>query len=563
MSKETMIIVDTEVGFAQRFKKKLEEEGIEEKYEVINLSPNTSLPSKELIKEFLGQLKDHIQSIEKICGIFVDIVIYEREKLDAIGIELATSIKAQFPQIPTFNITRYIRDDKEADLLATASLENIDGALPKSYLEGETFSYSRLKNIFCKANQKISMAHQKRANFDIGKTGSTIVDDLSISYTYPDYRVKSQINEIGKHNLLSLLNKIFPDSGGTINYIKPGRSGAFVFKLKTKFKSKGKSKTRPKGWILKVAKNKELIDREVENYIDLSKSPLPKTAYPKMYRDKAFSFGELTGLVYELEEDSKTLIQYLDSKFSFKDIEILKNQISIILENIYGDSDKKIVNLWQDIYHLDDEVWNNITFFLQDKKQILINKVDDDTFKRVENLIKSEGKTEDQIFKFELEIDQRNIHGDFNSGNILINKNKNLILIDFGSIKQDHITKDIAKLERDIIYKVIDSLSSNYYDWGRIEVWKNFHELYNPKDFFECSITYIGENEKIKNYLLLIKSLRSILKTVSPQVSMKEYLFSVLYFTLLALIHPDISIHKKAYAIINIELILIQIESLD
>lgn len=563
MSKETILIVDTEVGFAQRFKKKLEEEGIEEKYEVINLSPNTSLPSKELIKECLDQLKDYILSIEKICGIFVDIVIYERKELDIIGIELATSIKAQFPQIPTFNITRYNRDEKEADLLATASLENIDGALPKSFLEGETFSFRRLKNIFHKANQKISMAHQKRTDFNIGKTESTIVEHLSINYTYPDHRVKSQINEIGKYNLLSLLNKIFPDSGGTISYIKPGRSGAFLFRLKTKFKSKDKSPTKPKSWVLKVAENKELIDREVKNYIDLSKSPLPKTAYPKMYRDQAFSFGKLTGLVYELEEDSKTLMQFLDEDFSSENIAVLKNQISNILENLYGDPDKKVVSLWSDLYSLDVEAWNSILFFLQENKRVLVDIVDSNTLKRVENLIKSGGKTEDQIFKFDLEIDQRNIHGDFNSGNILINKNNNLILIDFASFRQDHIAKDIAKLERDIIYKVVDSLSLNYYHWPRLEVWKNFSELYDPKNFFECSISYKGKDEKIKNYLLLIKSIRSILKTLSPQFSVKEYLFSVLYFTLLALVHPDISIHKKAYAIINIELILIQIESLD
>ena len=500
MDKGIIIIVDTEVGFSHRFEKKLEVEGIGEKFEVINLIPNTTIKEpKELIEDFLGQLKKYLKTISiKIYGIFVDIVIYEEEKLDNVGSELAKSIKSQYPQIPTFNITSHSREDEALELFSNATLEDVDGVFSKSFFLGKTFRNEKLNNIFSKANQKISRTIQKGADFNVEEKNYPILEPLlSISYTYPDYRVKSQINEIGKYNLLSLLNKIFPDSGGTISYIKPGRSGAFVFKLKTKFKSKGKSKTRPKGWILKVAKNKELIDREVKNYIDLSKSPLPKTAYPKMYRDKAFSFGELTGLVYELEEDSKTLIQYLDSKFSFKDIEILKNQISIILENIYGDSDKKVVNLWQDIYHLDGEVWNNITFFLQDKKQILINKVDDDTFKRVENLIKSEGKTEDQIFKFELEIDQRNIHGDFNSGNILINKNNNLILIDFGSIKQDHITKDIAKLERDIIYKVIDSLSSHYYDWGMIEVWKNFHDLYNPKDFFESSINYIGENEKI------------------------------------------------------------------
>lgn len=562
MIEGTIIIIDTEVGFAKRFKKKLEEEGIAEKFEVINLVPNTSLKSKELIKECLGQLKNHVQSIEKICGIFVDIVIYERKELDIIGIELATSIKAQFSQIPTFNITRYNRDEKEADLLATASLENVNGALPKSFLEGETFSYRRLKNIFYKANQKISMAHQKRTDLNIGKTNSTIVEHLSINYTYPDPRVKSQINEIGKHNLLSLLNLVFPDSEGTISYIKPGRSGAFVFKLKTKFRSEGKSPTKPKGWVLKVAESKELIYREIKNYIDLLKSPLPKIAYPKMYCDKAFSFGKLTGLVYELEEDSKTLMQFLDEDFSFENIEVLKNRISNILENLYGDPCRKLVCLWPDLYSLDDKAWNSILFFWQEKNRVLVDKVDTKIFKRVETLIKSQGATEDQLSGFELEIDQRNIHGDFNSGNILINKNDNLILIDFASFRQDHIAKDIAKLERDIIYKVVDSSSSNYYAWARIEVWKIFSELYNPKNFFECSISYKGEDEKIKNYLLLIKSIRSILKTLSPQFSVKEYLFSVLYFTLLALVHPDISIHKKVYAIINIELILEQIESL-
>ena len=567
MIEGTIIIVDTELGFRDRFKKKLEEEGVEEKFKVINLIPIASLKEEDLIENCLEQLENSIKLNENVIGIFVDMVIHETPKkikeedkeINYLGIQLATSIKARFPQIPTFNITAH---EEKSDMLSYATLENLEGVFGKSFLEGETFSYSRLNYIFNKANQNISIKYKEKNDFNDLIVSAKFRKKVSIKYEYPDFRVIHQIMEIGENDFLGLLDSVFPDSQGTISYIKSGRSGAYVFKINTKFDIKDESKTKAKQWLVKVSRKAELIDSEVENYKKIEISTLPKTAFPKMYLDRAFSFGKLKGLAYEFEKDSKTLMEFLNNDFSYDYIKILKNEIYNILYNLYGDADKKLVYLWKNQYYLDSETKNGLLFFLDDYKSVLEKKVSGNILSTIKNLIQTQGESKETIYKFELEIDQRNIHGDFNAGNILINKKNNLVLLDFASFKkQGHITKDIAKLERDIIYKVVDASSPYYYDWSRDKVWGNFSKLYDSKDFFELKIASSVKDEKMKNYYLLIKSMRSILLSISPDVTVKEYLFSILYYTLLALVHPDISLHKKVYAIKNIDLILNQIDS--
>ena len=43
MTKDTIIIIDTDSGFIERFQQKLEEQDIADKYQIYTFSPNTNL----------------------------------------------------------------------------------------------------------------------------------------------------------------------------------------------------------------------------------------------------------------------------------------------------------------------------------------------------------------------------------------------------------------------------------------------------------------------------------------------------------------------------------------
>ncbi len=546
------MIIDTDLGFKQRFEKKLVEESISDDYTIKSIVPDTSVSSDNLIPKCIEEIKKSISSDSKIMVIFVDIVIYEKKELDSVGIDLAKSIKKSFPYIPVINITGFFRDEKEADLIADASLENIEGVFPKSYLDGETFSYRRLKNILSKANDKVS---HKNSFFLADK--QQLQPEINLNYSYPDQRVKSLIKEIGQSDFINLLSSIFPNSEGTISYLQLGRSGAYVFKLYLKFNTDAKTPTKAKRWIFKVSRDQEIITREVENYIEVTKSSLPKSFYPQLFKSQSFSSNGLSGLAYEYEEDSQTIMKFIENELVQEDIDIIVNQIETIIKHLYGDSQKKACYIWDSFYSFTEEVWNNLLFFLQENKCYIDTIMPNDTYETVLTFVQSKGIIKNyNINKLESEVEIRNIHGDFNSGNILINKKKELILIDFASINKNHIVRDIAKLERDIIYKVIDSSSPDYYDWSKLSKWRPISHIYRTENFFSSAHDNSLKDTKIENSIFLIKKLREVLINYSSHISIKEYLVSILHYTLLSLLLPDVSIHKKALAIENIKFIL-------
>ena len=122
-------------------------------------------------------------------------------------------------------------------------------------------------------------------------------------------------------------------------------------------------------------------------------------------------------------------------------------------------------------------------------------------------------------------------------------------------MQHSHIAKDIAKLERDIVFRVFDAFSANYYDWTRIEVWKCFMKLVKKGGIFSTKQFTIDDTELQKS-VNFIYGIRNILKKLSPKLDEKQYLCALLHFSLLALTHPEISIQKKIFGIQYINNIL-------
>ena len=191
-----LIFIETDGRFIKNIENNLKKEGLQNDYSVVNIMPSTESKNvHQLVVESCVEQVVSLDSIEdNIYGIFIDICIIDGES-EPLGIEIAKRIRSSFPQIPIFNITNKTKHDFEFDSLSSATLENIDGVLVKSFLEGDTFSKDRFEEIFNKAHVKRSVTTSKddeknteNKKFDIAIV--TALDD-------PEFKaVKKIINNV-------------------------------------------------------------------------------------------------------------------------------------------------------------------------------------------------------------------------------------------------------------------------------------------------------------------------------------------------------------------------------
>ncbi len=140
------------------------------------------------------------------------------------------------------------------------------------------------------------------------------------------------------------------------------------------------------------------------------------------------------------------------------------------------------------------------------------------------------------------------IHGDLNSGNLLVGKDNSVIFIDFASTRVGSVSADLAKLERDIVFRIPSSRRSRYYDWDDLKRWKIFIPTHNMKRVFAPRelLTCRGG---IRTFARSVSLLRGIVREISPSTSEGEYLLGLLYHALLAIAHPEISIQRRTLAV--------------
>jgi len=352
------------------------------------------------------------------------------------------------------------------------------------------------------------------------------------------------INELGMWRFWCLLGKLLPDADGTIKAISPGRSGAYVFKATTKFLSSSTSATLPKSWIIKVCTDKDLIFKEVKNHMELVKYPIPRSSIPRLLHPEPKGESGLWGIVYEYEGEADTLLRIASGSTDIQNCIKIAETVISVLTAMYGDPVKKYKKIWQTYFSLRPSAKMSILSFLSEHKQVLTTKLD--CIDSIENFIRTDGTI---IHNYEREVDTRNIHGDLNCGNILISPEYNAIFIDFASRRQDHVVKDIAKLERDLLFRVIDAYLPEYYSWDSLPLL----DIMSKADENSFQMNQVREedvNPRHTPIILMIKSLRQGVKKISPSTEAKEYLCALLHYCLLGIAHPAISIHRKTASIL-------------
>jgi len=547
----TILIIDTDVSFRDRLNKKLEEDGITDRYKLHLVVPDTTLDSSDLVQACLKSVSDSLFNEPNVIGMFVDIVIIEGSgrSLDSTGIKIADQLRKTYPSLPIFNITgKYSDEESDTDIISEATLEDLDGVLLKSYLVGKHFSAKRLRLIFEKARLRRSR-RQELNSPSIHDVPRQVEDSFNVGTLDP--RITSEINRIGSTEFWSLLKRLLPSAEGNISFMQPGRSGALVFKVYAKFLQENRSPTRPKSWIVKVSSNVSDIERELVNYREMAQTPLPRAFYPKVLNESFVTVGSLAGFALELE-GARSLTEGF-SDLSEQDIQTLSSGIAQFVRDTYGDPQKRITKPWSRFYALDDNATLRVLLTLQRYRK-LFEEFDKPKLDRVISFVRSGGVNESFISD-EQETDLRTVHGDFNAGNVLVSATNQLVVIDFSSRRQDHVARDVAKLERDIVFRVCDGPMRDYYNWLKISDWQLFSELNQKGEVFTKEISGSIASD-VKKSISFIQGLRRLIKAESPQLTETEYLMALLHYSLLAVGHPDFSLQKKVFAINYIDNLL-------
>jgi len=163
-----IIVIETDSSFFENLERNFKKEKLIPDFEIERIIP-TSKIKIEVIEFCLEKIKILLDKNDIYC-VLIDICIIDGKSYP-LGIEIAKKIREVLPQVPIFNITNKTEQDKDFDSLSEASLEDIDGVLVKSYLEGENFSKERFNNMFEKAHKKRAIS--PIANFEKTKLEKT------------------------------------------------------------------------------------------------------------------------------------------------------------------------------------------------------------------------------------------------------------------------------------------------------------------------------------------------------------------------------------------------------
>lgn len=548
---KTLLLIDTDTGFSERFQRKLEVEDIADKYQVRMLKPDTTCSSSDMAKKVVSDTL-YFSTKEDVCAIFVDIVIYESTPLDTDGILIARELRKIFPLMPIFNVSSKPNDAQQShmDLFAEATLGDCDGVFPKSFLEGSTFSARRLALILKRGVEKrrchmsAQPYHQLAIPIPQGISELFNINEL-------DGRVAAQIEDIGPGAFWGLIQRLIPHATGVISYVAPGASGAYVFEANVKFKEPGKSAMGAKQFLIKIATTLDGLQKEAHNRRDLVKAPASREHFPSLLNEEPMSFGGLSGIAYEFEAGYETFLTYLARKLRGGNHHAgLGLKLVNILKNIYGDSAPDVKNVWHGCYNIEQPALIKLRGFLMENRQTLDERVGKEKVECVENFLMHGGETLRSLSK---EMDIRHIHGDFNCGNILIDGSHEpelkISIIDLGSRRQDHVIKDVAKLERDIVFRVFDWDTLNYHDPNRISVWRQFLATLAPGAVFKTLPEGAIEDKGVLAAAQIIAELRSAINAIDSKGDEVNYRVALLHYSLFALLHPRISTAKKAFAV--------------
>jgi len=547
---KVIAIIDGDEQFKIGFEEVLEDLYLKEEFRI----EATIINDKEQLssKKYIDELK---KVADSLALVMIDIVIFESKvfgsnaEVDLNSCkEIIENVRIEFPDIPIIMITRFI-ENKYLPALSWLSLEDVDGVFIKQYLQyPNDENYNKIFPLDKKSIKDIvERAQSKRAVYRASYKPNSDIEEASkkmvTTVFKPCYKSELQIEDIGFTVFKHLMDKLFylntavPPMDRRVLYFRPGFSGCYLFRV-NEYGSSNKS------WIMKIGEIKK-IEAEVNNYKEVIKY-LPQENLPANIKSPV-SYGNLAAFAVELKEESQTFRDYYPNNPLNDNI---FTNLEKVLRSLYRNSQEESVRLWEDYYQFKNQVILKLDSFFEREKKLIRMYFNENEFKELEDFPRLQGKNKKNFYEKLVLITVAKIHGDFNATNILINPNdQNIVLIDFANYKPDHIARDIAKLETDMIFSVLDSNSEKFYSWERIADWETLLSLFEIEKFFDNKAISSSKDEEIIKLFTFICNLRKVLKKIYPEINNLEYSASLLYYSFHYLIYPDISIHKKIFAL--------------
>jgi thiamine kinase-like enzyme len=553
MKPRALILIDTEEGFRQTFEHLLKTLKLD--FVLDFIAPVVRLQNDELISDIVKRVNENYTEAGQIAAFLVDLVVREDSQLfsleprpsgfDRVGIRVACALRKKYPHTPIFIITGKISIPSEQALVAEASLEDVDGILPKPYLTGGGFSGERLELMLSKALIKRQMG-----GVEVMPNATMKMVPSNINIAGSDKAFANAMEECGTE-LWNLLEKLLDVGHKTIEVIQPGRSGAVVFKITMKHIFSDGSRTAPKNWIVKVAHDRALIEKEIQNYSDVKKTKLNRSSYPQPLIELPSNANGLWGIALSFEGEASTLRDTLKMIQVDNDAKRIAKCLTDTLQALYSTDPESQHGLWNHYWNRKNDLHTKLINYLNDIKTIAEEKHLLLEYKMVYEFIQTNGESCSEVSLTSVDqFETRWIHGDLNSGNVLVSTSPSneIILIDFASAGKGHIVKDFAKLERDVYFRILDGeWTAESSDWDRMKIWMKLASIATSKT------TSVNEGLDLisseRALLEFIRELRSGLVKVNSNITIREYLVGLVYYSLTAILAPEMTLQKKMFGI--------------
>lgn len=463
---QKLVIIDTEQGFIHRFAQKLDDEDLTERYAVHQIVPNTTVDRQQMIEGCVTEVVKIIEH-ESVAVIFIDIIIIETgPDLDTSGIAIAKAIRLREPTVPICFVTGRSTNEMERTALSEASLQDAEGVLVKSYLVGDHFSARRLRTILERSRAKRRGGMATATPATPRDSAAVVLAKNAFSEQHLDARVRRQVQELGGDTFWELLGRLMSDvDSGTLEYMRPGRSGAYVFKVVAKHRVAEGLIGHEKTWVIKISDKQNELKSEVGQYHELDRTGLPKKHFPRLLSDPVW-VGEIGGFVVELQTNAVAVATFLATgQRNVRDARGIGESLVAALDALHGESHSRVAHLWRQAYGIEPTLRDAVLSFLTDHEGIIKPYVGDTSYDAVRQFVMTNGELHTWLYEYRGSIKEVLAHGDLNAGNVLVTNNGQVVLIDFASTGRRHLAADFAKFERDLFFRIRDYGTADYYGW--------------------------------------------------------------------------------------------------
>lgn len=348
-----------------------------------------------------------------------------------------------------------------------------------------------------------------------------------------------------------------------VKTMTPGLSGAFV--LKVKFQHEYQTKFR----LLKIDKSISLIENERKASSLLREEDVNTDIFLLAIENGSKIIKDWSCLLFNFKENSATLREYLIKKFYTDSIENLTMVIKNVIDSFYKNfrchgRHSKEINIWRGSNNYSGLLFFadyratiiknilNLYNFIQETK--LKNELKDEQIIDILNFIESSKYKQSYLDSKSVKSLLSRVHGDFNSGNVLVNTPDGLnpSFIDFSNmplVPNSNALLDIAKLSVDFEKYIIKD-SSLFNNEIKIRDWAIMHQKCLSNDFRNGGNTELDKLYKLINILFDFSLQIYRDSNLDIEIAKENFFFVRLHYLLRCLSNPYLTIHKKVFALI-------------